>query len=168
MGTWGLGPFDNDAAGDFVAKLTKPIERALALRDPTYNEARACAQFLVLSHGTDLLGGPGLVNVVKLLVKMRSDKEWISNWNSPRKIANVIDKEIEAVLDRMRACRGCRRDNGDCSGSALDEARALVENMPTWRPPSRSVRTRLKVTRIATAREKFTRAARARTKKKPK
>jgi hypothetical protein len=31
MGTWGMGPFDNDTAGDMVAAMMKPIHRVLDL-----------------------------------------------------------------------------------------------------------------------------------------
>jgi Domain of unknown function (DUF4259) len=137
MGAWGVGPFDNDTAGDMLAKLRTPIECALKqYKDYCfYEEARVCAQILVLSHGTDILGGPGLVDVVKLLVKMRIDKEWITSWRSPRRMAARLDDEIAHVLDVMRACRGCKRKDPDGEPSALNQALSLVEAMEPWKAP---------------------------------
>ena len=62
MGTWGVGPFDNDCAADIIAGLTKPLHIVETRKSNTsaqyhYNEARVAAQFLVLAHGTDILQG---------------------------------------------------------------------------------------------------------------
>jgi hypothetical protein len=146
MGAWGVGPFDNDTAGDMLAKFRKPIERALKSKDDyDYYEARVAAQILVLSHGTDILGGPGLLDVVKLLVMMRSDKEFVSGWKSPRRMAATLDTEIAHVLDVMRLCRGCKRKEPDGEVSALDQARALVVAMEPWNVPRSRPRSRVRV-----------------------
>lgn len=152
MGAWGVGPFDNDTAGDMLAKFRKPIEKALkSKQDWDYYEARVCAQILVLSHGTDILGGPGLLDVVKLLVMMRSDKEFVSGWKSPRRMAATIDAEIEHTILVMRLCRGCKR-NG--KASALNEARALVDAMEPWKVPRSRPRSRVRRVRTTKKRKK--------------
>jgi len=139
MGAWGVGPFDNDTAGDMLAKFKAPIKRALKSKDDyDYYEARVAAQILTLSHGTDILGGPGLTDVVKLLVMMRSDKDWVSGWKSPRKMANALDYEIAHVIDVMRLCRGCKQSG------ALKESRAIVEAMEPWNVPRSSTMKRVK------------------------
>jgi len=133
MGSWGTGPFDNDTAADFIAtKLLRPVQKALRSKNVDYSEARACAQFLLLSHGTDVLGGPNLLDVVKLFVMMRSDKEWVSNWNSPRRVAAALDMDLARVFAHMARCKGCRRGG---KTSPLNEARALVNAMNPWKVP---------------------------------
>lgn len=136
MGTWGEGPFDNDAAADLVAGLMRRVtvvldEGALAHAEgaegdkphpPTYyGEARAAAQFIMLAHGTDILGGPPIANVLKLLAQMRSDTEWLAGWKQPRKVAERLEAEMTAVIMLVHACKGCRRDK-----SKLAELDAIV------------------------------------------
>jgi hypothetical protein len=110
MGVWGTGPFDNDDAGDMVAKMMKSIQ-AVANKgdDSLYYEARAHARFVLAAHGTDILGGPGLAPVIRALARMRMDREWLGNWKDPRKIADALDLELSAAFDRMHACRGCSK-----------------------------------------------------------
>ena len=75
-----------------------------------YGEARAAAQFILTSHGTDILGGPPIANVVRLLAQMRTDAEWLAGWRDPKKIAAALDRELIVVIAKIRACKGCRRD----------------------------------------------------------
>jgi hypothetical protein len=114
MGTWGYGPFDSDDAGDMLVKLSKSIERVVNATADTYasecySEARAAIQILLLAHGTDILGGPGLYYPLMALARMRGDAEWLAGFRHPRKLATLVDNEMAAVLARMRACKGCRQ-----------------------------------------------------------
>ena len=115
MGSWGTGPFDSDDAGDLIAKFRKPVERVASARGDAsyhYQEARSVIPFLVLSHATDVLGGPSLEPSLLALCRMRRDAEWLSGWKSPTRIARALDKEITEVWDRMQRCRGCSRSLG--------------------------------------------------------
>lgn len=115
MGAWGEGPFDNDAAGDMVAVMMRSVH---VVTDPKnklraqrlYAEARAVARFILFAHGTDLLGGPSLETVLRALVRMRSDTEWLSSWRTPRTIAAKLDAEIEEVLEKIKGCKSCRNN----------------------------------------------------------
>ena len=146
MGAWGTGPFDNDDAADMVAKIANPVRRVANGNgnDGDYYLARAAAQFLLVSHGTDILGGPGLAPVLRALARMRTDREWLMHWNSPRKIAGAIDKELLDVLDRMHRCKGCRRSIKKPEWAELEILVATARSAPV--PKSgRPKRTALKV-----------------------
>ena len=107
MGTWGVGAFDNDSAADMVIKLMKPI-RIVATRKSSrsasyhYNEARAAAQVVLLAHGSDILGGPDLDLVLRALVRISKDEEWIDNWRDPREIIARLGVEIRATRRAMK------------------------------------------------------------------
>jgi hypothetical protein len=135
MGAWGTGPFDNDAASDMIASLQKFVDRvadAPCTPDPVpaikkgedydawrkengldvyyyYEEARAAVRILLLSHGTDILGGPGLVRPLRALARIRKDQQWIGTWSNPRKIAKALNEEIGAVMAKIGTCKGCRK-----------------------------------------------------------
>ena len=122
MGAWGYGSFDNDTAGDMVAALTKHVTRvADGRKGGDYEMARVAAQFLLLAHGTDILGGPGLVDVIRALARMRSNVQYLISAREPKKLAAELEKELKAVMRRMRACRGCHR------AEALDECKPLAK-----------------------------------------
>ena len=137
MGTWGVGPFDNDDAADMIAKLTKSIQIVEARKDQyRYNEVRAAAQFILLAHGTDVLGGPGLLQVVRALARIRSDAEWIGGFRTPNTIANALEAEIQAVVLRMHDCKKCPRvDVREATKIADEAARQPVS--PSTLPPRR-------------------------------
>src|SRR5208337_4343107 len=110
MGTWGVGPFDNDDAADMTAGLMEDVRRvADDRRGANYNKARAAAQFVIAAHGTDILGGPNLGQLVIALAKMRKDHVWLANWEEPKKIASALDVELQIIIDRIFACKGCRK-----------------------------------------------------------
>ncbi len=129
MGVWGLGPFDNDTAGDMIAKLAEHV-RLTAEGDgdsDDYYAARAAAKFVLAAHGTDILGGPSLETVARALARMRGDPKWLSSFKEPKKLAREIEKELNAVVFHMRLCRGCRRSKKEWSelDAVVDEARAI-------------------------------------------
>ena len=114
MGCWGYGPFDNDRAGDMVAVLSKDVKRVVAAKTDAaaryrYDSARAGAQFMLLAHGTDILGGPSIELAVEALARMRSDTAWLASMREPKRLAKRLDEELNAVLAHMRACKGCRK-----------------------------------------------------------
>ena len=114
MGVWGTGPFDNDTAGDMVARLSHDVKRVVEAKTDSaarhrYNSARAAAQIILLAHGTDILGGPCIELAVKALARMRGDTDWLASFRAPKKIAKALTEEMAAFLDRTRTCEGCRR-----------------------------------------------------------
>jgi len=155
MGTWGTGPFDNDDAGDMAAKMVRPVQRVADGRGSSddYYLARAAAQFLLASHGTDILGGPGLTPVLKALARMRTDDGWLAGWNSPKKIAGALDEELLDVLGRMRTCKGCRRSITKPEWAELE----VLVGTARSRPVPRAMRSKIKPQRsaaLAAARKK--------------
>ena len=116
MGTWGVGPFDSDSAGDLIASLMKPIERVVkAKTDRTaqdyYEAARAAAQVIMLAAGTDILGGPSLYTVLDALKRIHTDKEWLRRFRDPRPIYRRTAKEVgecQALIDRLNKRQSAR------------------------------------------------------------
>lgn len=114
MGVWGYGPFDNDAAGNMIAALSKDVKRVAGAKTDAaarwrYDSARAAAQFMLLAHGTDILGGPSIELAVEALARMRSDTAWLASMREPKRLAKRLDEELNAVLAHMRACKSCRK-----------------------------------------------------------
>lgn len=145
MGTWGTGPFDNDDAADMVAAMAQKVRRVIERNDSDdYGEARAAAAFVLLAHGTDVLGGPGLDVALKALVKMRENNEWLSGYRRPPEIATALNKEISAVMARMRACKSCRRGHDEADWKELETLARKARRAPvpptTWRTGSRKPR----------------------------
>jgi hypothetical protein len=143
MGTWGNGPFDNDDASDVITRLMKPVHIVETRKSNHsasyhYNEARAVVQLLLLSHGTDILGGPSLLHAVKVLARIRSDVVWIADFRSPAAIMARLDQELDAILHRMRQCKGCKEHRQEAQQIA-DDARKVklvdVERELAKRPP---------------------------------
>jgi len=135
MGTWGEGPFDNDAAGDLVAGMMKSINKVVEKDDRySYEAARACAQFVLAAHGTDILGGPGLAPLIRALARIRMNREWVGGFRRPRKIASALNRELEAVLERTRTCKGCKKSIDKSERHALE---SLVEPLGVSRYRSR-------------------------------
>lgn len=140
MGCWGHGPFDNDAVCDMVAGLAKKVHAVVeaktdivARRD--YGEARAVVQFMLVAHGTDILGGPGLDDPLKALARMRSDVEWLGGFRQPKKLAKMIENEMAAILRRMADCKGCRRadkDDKDELNAIVAKAHATTVPRSSW------------------------------------
>jgi len=128
MGVWGTGPFDNDEAGDALAAMFRSVERltAGARGSDYYYVARMNAQFLVLSHGTDILGGPDLATVIRALCKMRLDQAWLSSWKDPKEIAHAIDSEIRAASLKMHRCKGCNRRSKEEKASLAAEVKTAL------------------------------------------
>jgi hypothetical protein len=69
-----------------------------------YCEARTNAALLVVSHGTDILGGPSLKPVLEALRKIRADKDWLDGWKSPRRIRAALDREIRVLARKVKTC----------------------------------------------------------------
>ena len=117
MGAWEEGPFSNDRAADLIAALGEPVQKVVDARTDAsarryYEEARASVQFLLVSHDTDILGGPSLETAFMALVRMREDVEWLSGWRSPEKIARTLNNELLGVLSSIYMCGKCRRSYG--------------------------------------------------------
>jgi hypothetical protein len=119
MGIWGEGPFSNDYAGDFIAGLWKPIRAALEasvarpmppkkqttlararwwrrhpIASDLYTEARCHAAIIVFAYGTDILGGHGLDDVIKLYEKMLADEAWLAGWKDPSRIKRALRNDL--------------------------------------------------------------------------
>jgi hypothetical protein len=114
MGCWGYGPFDNDPAGDMVARLSQDVKRVVNAKTDSaaryrYETARVGAHVMLLAHGTDILGGPCIELAVKALARMRGDAEWLGSFRAPKKMAETLTEELATFLGRMRGCAGCRK-----------------------------------------------------------
>jgi Domain of unknown function (DUF4259) len=149
MGVWGIGPFDNDDAADFVAKMVAPVKRVAEGKggDGDYYLARACGKFLLVAHATDILGGPSLAPVLRALARMRTDREWLASWRDPRQVAGALDREILAVQSKMALCLGCRHT---ISRSATREL-ALLAEAARGAPVPRSARSKRRSRRATKA-----------------
>jgi hypothetical protein len=126
MGIFGTGPFDSDDAGESLDELYDGKKRSApalvaymahvvrtklrAVLDEKggvsdhYLDARAVAQFAVLAHHL-----PPVLDVVRLLARMRSDVAWLSEWHRPKKIARALDEELASVLLTMRGHEDFRK-----------------------------------------------------------
>lgn len=107
MGTWGPGPFDNDSAGDMIAKLIHRVRKPLNMKSNHaasyyYEEGRAAAKVIVLASNTDILGGPSIDDCIALLKRMLADEEWLNGWRNPFEIAAAIKKDIHAARLAIR------------------------------------------------------------------
>jgi hypothetical protein len=149
MGIWGTGPFDSDSAGDMLATLAHHVNLAATRKTNEtasyhYAAARAVIPLLVLSHSTDILGGPSLEPALKALVRMRLDDVWLSGWRTPKKIAAVLDRELDQVLARMATCRRCKKKLSRDPNRGLPGLVALAKSHPV--PRQRGLRDRLRAT----------------------
>ncbi len=114
MGVWGYGPFDNDTAGDMIAKLAQDVRRVTEAKTDAaaryrYDSARAAAQFMLLAHGTDILGGPPIEIALRALARMRGDTAWLASMREPKQLARELNAELDDILLHMRTCKGCRK-----------------------------------------------------------
>lgn len=154
MGVWGFGPFENDTAADFVAGLQDPVMKVFKMKSDKraryhYEKARAAAQFLLLSHGTDILGGAPLVLILHLLRRMRLDSEYLSSFRRPKKMAAALNAELNDVVSRINTCKVCRKSIGKAGVHNLGViaakacARAVPpSNWPKRRLPARKTKRR--------------------------
>lgn len=162
MGAWGYGPFDNDDAGDMVAALTKKVRPVLRSRTDAssyYPEARVAIQFMLLAHGTDILGGPDLDIAIDALVRMRRDVEWLCTAVRPRRLAQAIEGDLAAVLAKMTACKGCRQS---IVSAHVIVKEALTVKVPGAGKPLLLLRKRPRISRSAFLKKDRARRAKAR------
>jgi hypothetical protein len=138
MGVWGEGPFDNDTAGDMVAALVQHVRKVVdaktdARAEDFYYEARVASRFMLVAHGTDILGGPDLSVALEALARMRKDVDWLSGYKQPKKIAKALEIEIGEIFSRMCVCKGCRRSHDmDDLKKVVDEAFKTKVPKPTF------------------------------------
>lgn len=113
MGTWGYGPFDNDDGANMVAALTEDVKRAVERKSASaaryYLKARAIAQIMLLTDGTDM----SLEQALRALVRMRSDTEWLGSFTDPRKMARALNAEITVLHGRLRIKKSWRKRSKD-------------------------------------------------------
>jgi uncharacterized protein (UPF0248 family) len=143
MGVWGVGPFDHDGAADIAVKMSCLVDEAINKGSDYYYDGRTAAHVMLLMHGTDILGGPLLHKPLDLLVRMRSDQEWLSSWKFPKKIAEALNADIVLFLDKMKHCKGCRRWLDDV---AAVDAVARAQGLPVPRHSTSRAR-RVRTTR---------------------
>jgi len=115
MGTWGVGPFDHDGGATMVLRMMKPIERAVSIKSNRaagryYQDARSSIQVLLLSHGTDILGGPALLHALKAMQRMVADKEWLNEWEDPFEIQKQVVLELNKVKRTIAKCEQCQTE----------------------------------------------------------
>lgn len=129
MGTWGVGPFEHDGAGDLIASLADPIRKLIRAADLDarvpivvkvrgkrrkiaghraeyyYQDARTAVQLVLYANGTDILGGTDVDLLLQALEIIRADVTWCKSWKNPRTFTNQLDREIEQV----KAAKNSRR-----------------------------------------------------------
>jgi len=101
MGHWGVGPYDNDTAADFMFDLPKkPITELIerGLNSTSYEEIRAAA-WLLQQVGYNYTYPLGMLEehlqlAVDKLSAMAADTEWIESWRDPKAIHASILKQI--------------------------------------------------------------------------
>ncbi len=107
MGAWGYGPFDSDAAGDWMDPIDRRIadafDAALSDRasDNEYAVAYAAAGMLVAlmehGHGNMDLYERGEHALEAIL----ADEEFVRGWKNPRQFEKKVSEYID-VLDRKK------------------------------------------------------------------
>jgi len=149
MGIWGIGPFDTDRASDMIAGLMKPIRLAATRKSDHsaqyhYEEARCAAQLVLVAHGHDILGGASLETVLRALVRIRNDHDWVGGRRHSGPYRRALDQEIDAVLARLDTCKGCRRGHRPKTLTQFHAfvAAARAEPLPPKRAPARAKRQR--------------------------
>jgi hypothetical protein len=135
MGTWGTGPFDNDAAADLIAGLMKPVRSAVERKSDAsaslfYNEARAAIALILTAHGTDVLGGPPLTECLAALVRIQADEVWKGYFRDTLTIDAALKREIRALKRKIATCEGCKkwRAKTEVRAARVATLRARVAN----------------------------------------
>jgi Domain of unknown function (DUF4259) len=120
MGAWGVDPFDNDSALDWLgAFVARPIVREIELTLMSarwgeeggragYHEALAAAALLlrltepktVPDISYDAINNDVFDKGIDALTRIFADKQWADTWNSPRAIRRVIDNLIRGLCLR--------------------------------------------------------------------
>jgi hypothetical protein len=113
VGAWGLKPFENDSAHDWLSHIERPIIREItfALRvcdSDGYHEAIAAADLLL--RMTEPKSLPNLSylalqeDLFKLAVftlnKIKADKEWVDSWAVPSRMRRQLNKLLADIVGR--------------------------------------------------------------------
>lgn len=117
MGAWGYQPYDNDAAGDWIAsvsdKVATEIRRVLKFWKSAPFEVIAAAQLAVdMSDRAARL--PLSWSDEDLLVRARDavmhirDTDWAKPWNDPKYAAREIDRLIANLNGRIDHLRNIK------------------------------------------------------------
>ena len=104
VGSWGVGPFDSDDAGDMITNLMGSVRRVSG-DERRSMPASYYYQEVLASHGNDILGGPDLKPAREALKVMLRDTKWIDGWRSPIKIRAQLEKELDQIERRLRAVK---------------------------------------------------------------
>ena len=101
MGACGMGPFENDAAMDFVDDLMAPIDKISKkkLDIYSYEEVRAAAEIFLLMKCCNYRVETASLLVDKL-EKILADNEWIGSWVDGGEEAK---KDLKKQIKKLRA-----------------------------------------------------------------
>jgi hypothetical protein len=124
MGSWGAGPYENDAAADWFNSLLKPkarerLDRKLSetlLTEPGVPEGdrTAVGEFRAACHLLAALGDPFSWPGEKIpgdelwsraisgLRALQADEAWLATWTDPSGIRGSLRREIAALVPRDR------------------------------------------------------------------
>lgn len=110
MGAWGYGPFENDAALDFVSRLVSEdvINELISIKNPdsyNYEEARVTAKILIHLHkinklwvrGETLDGLEGLLNVAL------NDKAYSKTWDDG---GRAVKRSLKILINQIKKLEG--------------------------------------------------------------
>ena len=102
MGSWDVGPRDNDTALDFEDELfsgklliCECLEKGLASTDE--NEQRIAAHLVASLGYSDKIQLKHRKIAKKKMVELLDNDEWISCWTDRCKIRNAIRKQIKRL-----------------------------------------------------------------------
>jgi hypothetical protein len=104
MGAWGHGPFDNDAALDWVPEIATPeMWRRLrsTLEGGTNDEVRAAARFVRCIVTGCRAVAPTEFDITEIAIdalhRVLADRLWMASWDEPGTVRNDILTEIEMI-----------------------------------------------------------------------
>lgn len=117
MGTWGIEPDENDAAGDWEDAIRDRILEALRfVADPKQSAAMAATGYAEARRAADLMvhlarwkqlyfDSVGLGVAVTALDRILADTRWTAQWRDCQSelVASIRAQRIEAVLLREKS-----------------------------------------------------------------
>lgn len=108
MGSWGVLPWDNDAAADWFSetmqesKLALIIERTLNLNvEENADEIRAAASMLVLLGRTYVWPVKKLESNLNLAIKKLTEISQVYDFENEEEYSNEVKSEIEILKSRL-------------------------------------------------------------------
>lgn len=120
MGAWGVGPLDNDTAGDWFgttirrkvsetvsAVLSRSPKRISHRRIRQYEEARAAIE--VMLRFPEEFAEADFMDGIEALDAIRSDDEYVGMWNDGQKLRRAMHCQETALKKHLAAFRRAMR-----------------------------------------------------------